>query len=136
MDCRPGSRKFRQGVQKFRLFCFSHHILQRGEGFRTNIVSRPPSARQQIAIKMALRWWTDDGVIIWGWRWWGVWTPCSPSGLAHGLFKLTVNPMILHFINGIDAVESMLKLIIRSYTVNLALVRTAKNNYFSLCTNY
>ena len=48
------------------LFCFCHHILQREEGERINILSEPPSARQRNAISMAFLWWADDGLIFRG----------------------------------------------------------------------
>ena len=60
--CRRGSRKFCQGGPKIQIFfCFSHHILQRGEGISTNIISGPPSAGQRNAMSLAFRWWADDG---------------------------------------------------------------------------
>ena len=71
------SRKFCQGarVRSFRrffffffllFFCTRHHILQRGEDVRTNILNGPPSACQRNAISMAFRWPAHGGVIFQG----------------------------------------------------------------------
>ena len=53
--------KIVRGVKN--VFGFSHHILQREEGVRTNILSGQWLARQWNAILMAFHWWSDDGVI-------------------------------------------------------------------------
>ena len=68
-----------------------------------------------------------SGVCVGG----GVRTPCPPSGSAHGtglclhLLRYNENPFYCAHRLLYDT----------SCTVNLVLVRTVKNNYFSLCTN-
>ena len=55
-DANPDS--FVRGCPKisfFFFFGFSHHILQRGDGVRTNTLSGPLSAQQRKAITMAFR---------------------------------------------------------------------------------
>ena len=49
----------------FVFVCYSHHILQRGEG-PIKILSGPAMVRQRNAIGLAFRWRTDDGVIFQG----------------------------------------------------------------------